>query len=123
MDLVLGCFLDASKAFDSVDHGILFKKLSNRGLPLAVIRFLLSWYSSQECCVCWGSCCPRSFSFSNGFLQESVLSPLCIWMACCLTLLRVVLGAIGVICLLVVCVMQTTCSMPVCSKSHAEDMR
>ena len=40
---VLGCFLDASKAFDSVDHGILFKKLSDRGLPLAVVRFLLSW--------------------------------------------------------------------------------
>ena len=38
---VLGCFLDASKAFDSVDHGILFKKLSDRGLPLAVVRVVL----------------------------------------------------------------------------------
>ena len=73
---VLGCFLDASKAFDSVDHGILFKKLSDRGLPLAVVRFLLSWYSSQECCVRWGSCCSRSFSVSNGVRQGNVLSPL-----------------------------------------------
>ena len=73
---VLSCFLDASKAFDSVDHGILFKKLSDRGLPLAVVRFLLSWYSSQECFVRWGSCCSRSFSVSNGVRQGSVLSPL-----------------------------------------------
>ena len=73
---VLGCFLDASKAFDSVDHGILFKKLSDRGLPLAVVRFLLSWYSSQECCVRWGLCFSRSFSVSNGVRQGSVLSPL-----------------------------------------------
>ena len=73
---VFGCFPDASKAFDSVDHGILFKKLPDRGLPLAVVRFLLSWYSSQECCVRWGSCCSRSFSVSNGVRQGSVLSPL-----------------------------------------------
>ena len=73
---VVGCFLDASKAFDSVDHGIFFKKLSDRGLPLAVVKFLLSWYSSQECCVHWGSCFSRSFSVSNGVRHRSVLSPL-----------------------------------------------
>ena len=31
---VFGCFLDASKAFDMVDHGIHFQKLIDRGLPL-----------------------------------------------------------------------------------------
>ena len=30
---VLGCFLDVSKAFDRVDHGLLFQKLEERGLP------------------------------------------------------------------------------------------
>ena len=44
---VLGCFLDASKAFDLVDHDILFEDLMKRGLPLEIIRFLL--------CVCWKS--------------------------------------------------------------------
>ena len=38
---VLGCFLDASKAFDMVDHGILFETLMKRGLPLPIIRFWL----------------------------------------------------------------------------------
>ena len=40
---VLGCFLDASKAFDMLDHGILFEILMKRGLPLPIIRFLLVW--------------------------------------------------------------------------------
>ena len=30
---VFGCFLDASRAFDLVDHNILFRKLGARGLP------------------------------------------------------------------------------------------
>ena len=45
---VLGCFLDASKAFDLVDHGILFNTLLERGLPLSIVRFSISWYSMQQ---------------------------------------------------------------------------
>ena len=43
---VLGCFLVASKAFDLVDYDILFEALMKRGLPLAIIHFLLSWYKT-----------------------------------------------------------------------------
>ena len=52
---VLGCFLDASKAFDLVNHGILFQKLLDRGLPLPVIRFLSSWYRAQKMRVRWNN--------------------------------------------------------------------
>ena len=45
---VLCCFVDASKAFDLVDHSMLFQKLIDRGLPLLVIRFLSFWYSTQR---------------------------------------------------------------------------
>ena len=38
---VFGYFLDASKAFDLVDHGIIFHKLLDRGLPTTLVRFLL----------------------------------------------------------------------------------
>ena len=73
---VYGCFLDASKAFDLVDHTIPFRKLQDRGLPLLVVRFLLSWYSSQKCHAQWGPCLSASFGVSNGVRQGSVLSPL-----------------------------------------------
>ena len=73
--VVLGCFLDASKAFDMVDHGILFQTLLDRGLPLPLLRFMLSWYSTQQMQVRWGSCLSQPFSVSNGVRQGSVLSP------------------------------------------------
>ena len=51
---VFGCFLDASRAFDLVDHNNIFSFV-NLGLvaslPLVILRFLLSWY---ECLVRWG---------------------------------------------------------------------
>jgi hypothetical protein len=53
---VLGCFLDASKAFDMVDHGVLFRTLRDRGLPLPILRFMLSWYATQQMQVRWESC-------------------------------------------------------------------
>ena len=82
---VLGCFLDASKAFDMVDHTILFRKLVDRGLPLPGVRLL---YCSQQTKVRWGSCVSESFCVSNGVRQGSVLSPfllilLCTWMVYC----------------------------------------
>ena len=51
---VLGCSLDASKAF---------------------IRFLSSWYCSQQMRVRWGSTLSNGFSVSNGVRQGGILSP------------------------------------------------
>ena len=72
---VFGCLLDASKAFDLVNHEVLFHKLVERGLPLPVVRFLSSWYRDQQMCVRWGRSLSRSFCVSNGVRQGSVLSP------------------------------------------------
>ena len=36
-----------------VDHDILFEAVMKRGLPLAIVRFLLSWYMTQSMCVRW----------------------------------------------------------------------
>ena len=64
---VLGCFLDASKAYDLVNHDILFHKLSVRGLPPAVIRFLSSWYCSQQLVCLY---CMAVLDSTSGSLME-----------------------------------------------------
>lgn len=73
---VYGCFLDASKAFDRVNHSRLFDKLIKRNLPPVVVRALLSWYNNQHVSVRWKSCYSDSFSVANGVRQGGVLSPI-----------------------------------------------
>ena len=58
-----------------MDHDILFEALMKRGLPLAIIRFLLSWYKTQSMRVCWKLFLSEPFWLSNGVRQGSVLSP------------------------------------------------
>ena len=72
---VFTCFVDASKAFDRVNHSILFGKLSNRGIPQYVIRILSYWYENQQTCVRWGGTYSTFFSVTNGVRQGSILSP------------------------------------------------
>ena len=72
---VLGCFLDASKVFDLVDHGKLFSKLLQKGLPPPIVRFLVNWYSLQRLKVRWGSSISDPFHVSNGVRQGGVLPP------------------------------------------------
>ena len=69
------CFLDASKAFDRVNHYKLFQKLLNRGVPGYLVRILAFWYSNQTMCVRWGSSMSKSFKVTNGVRQGGVLSP------------------------------------------------
>ena len=69
-------FLDASKAFDQVDHHLLFDKLLQRNLPLVVVRALLAWYLQQKVSVRWNKSSSDKFSISNGVQQGDVLSPI-----------------------------------------------
>ena len=63
---VYGCILDASKAFDHVDHLVLFK---DKHLPPLVVRLLLMWDSEQRVKVRWKSSLESSIGVSNGVLQ------------------------------------------------------
>ena len=44
MTPVYTCLLDASKAFDRVNHWILFAKLIETDAPLLIVRVPLFWY-------------------------------------------------------------------------------
>ena len=68
------CFLDASKAFDKIHFGKLFKTLvSKKFLPL-VIRLIFNSYIRQEARVSWGSHFSCYFHLKNGVKQGGVIS-------------------------------------------------
>ena len=69
------CFLDASKAFDKINHSILFKKLEKRGIRGYLLRILVYWYEAQFFYVRWGGLVSDKFSVSNGVRQGGILSP------------------------------------------------
>lgn len=68
-------FLDASKAFDRVNHKKLFSKLLDRGIPGDIVKLLMYWYSEQLFVVRWGNTFSDCFKVSNGVRQGGVLSP------------------------------------------------
>ena len=49
MAVCLLVFLDASKAFDRVNHRILFTKLGNRGTPNILFTYCLSGMLTSRC--------------------------------------------------------------------------
>ena len=68
-------FLDASKAFDRLDHWLLFQKLIKRKVPLFVVWLLIVWYLRQSMHIRWGNTFSTSFCVSNGVKQGGVISP------------------------------------------------
>ncbi len=73
---VYALFLDASKAFDRVHYGKLFKELCKRNLSPIVTRLLLYMYTHQKLQIRWGSKMSNQFNVMNGVKQGGVLSPI-----------------------------------------------
>ena len=69
------CSLDASKAFDRVNHLKLFSILLQRNVPLYIVRILAVWYTTQQLCVRWGTIFSTPFFVTNGVRQGGILSP------------------------------------------------
>ena len=72
---VLMCFIDASRAFDRVNHKKLFIKLKQGGVPGYIVRVLAFWYAHQNMRIKWGGSISDPFSVTNGVRQGGILSP------------------------------------------------
>ena len=73
---VFTTFLDASKAFDTVQFHKLFRLIIDKGICPLIARLLAFCYFNQSCCVKWCSSTSKQFSINNGVKQGGVLSPL-----------------------------------------------
>ena len=69
-------FLDASKAFDKINHWVLFKKLIARRVLIYLVKVLYYLFQNQSMYVKWGSTMSSKFYVTNGVRQGSVLFPL-----------------------------------------------
>ena len=73
---VFVCLLDASKAFDRVHYGKLFKSLSKRKIPVQIRRRLLDMYTRQKMQTVWNGSKSDVFTVKNGVKQGGILSPI-----------------------------------------------
>ena len=71
---VYTCLMDMSKAFDTVQHSVLFNTLLDEGMPAIIVRFLLVSYKWQKANVRWGNELSEYFNIGNGVKQGAILS-------------------------------------------------
>jgi len=67
--------LDASKAFDRVNHTKVFNKLLKKGLSGRIIRVLIDWYGKLFCMVKRNGSFSSWFCVKSGVRQGGILSP------------------------------------------------
>ena len=71
---VFTCLMDMRKAFDTVQHSVLFSKLLEQGMPRILVRYLLKTYRLQRANVKWNNEASYFFEIGNGVKQDAVLS-------------------------------------------------
>ena len=75
-EYTLGIFIDLSKAFDTVDHHILLKKLVNYRVKNANIVWFKSYLSNRKQYVSYDGGKTDNKTITCGVLQGSILGPL-----------------------------------------------
>ena len=75
-DFVLGLFLDFSKAFDTVNHDILFKKLEHCGIRGIALSWFKSYLSDRSQYIEYNGQKSEKGNISCGVPQGSILGPL-----------------------------------------------
>ena len=75
-DLVIGVFLDLKKAFDTVDHHILIKKLFSYGIRGNTLKWFQSYLTDRSQFVTYDGIESKVLPIKYGVPQGSILGPL-----------------------------------------------
>ncbi len=74
--IAAGVFIDLSKAFDTLDHEILFTKLQHYGIRGVALQWIKSYFCNREQFVQYNETCSTMEKLKCGVPQGSILGPL-----------------------------------------------
>lgn len=73
---VYACFLDLSRAFDTINYNILWNKLRTSKVPSKIIDMLEYWYANQRNQVRWNNTMSETYRLTSGVRQGGLTSPI-----------------------------------------------